>query len=245
MKDNFSTISDQYAKFRPDYPQAIYDFLYPLLKQKECAWDCATGTGQVARELAKDFITVEATDMSAEQLKHAYPADNIKYSVQKAEHTTFADDSFDLITVAQAVHWFDFHQFNDEVKRVGRSNSVIALIGYELNNITPEIDTIVRAFYTDVVGSYWDPERRHVQDRYQNIPFPYRELEIPEITNIKLWQLENLIGYLNTWSAVQHYEKKNGNNPVRQIEDDLRKAWGNVETRRVNFPIIFKVGRVK
>ncbi len=245
MKDNFSTISDQYAKFRPDYPQAIYDFLYPLLKQKEFAWDCATGTGQVARELAKDFNTVEATDMSAEQLKHAYSADNIKYSVQKAEHTTFADDSFDLITVAQAVHWFDFQQFNDEVKRVGRPNSVIALIGYELNNITPEIDAIVRAFYTDVVGPYWDAERRHVQDRYQNIPFPYRELETPEITNIKLWQLENLIGYLNTWSAVQHYEKKNGSNPVRQIEDDLRKAWGTVETRRVNFPIIFKVGRVK
>lgn len=245
MKDHFSTISDKYAQFRPDYPSAIYDFLYPLLKQKENAWDCGTGNGQVARELAKDFGTVEATDISTQQLEHAYPADNIKYSVQKAEYTNFADDSFDLITVAQAVHWFDFEKFNNEVKRVGRANGIIALFGYELNNITPEIDAIVRAFYDDVIGSYWHPERKHIQERYQNIPFPYKELETPEITNIKLWKLEHLIGYLNTWSAVQYYEKANGNNPVKQIENDLRKAWGAVEVRKVNFPIIFRVGRVK
>lgn len=245
MKDNFSTISDKYAKFRPDYPQTIYDFLYPLLKEKERAWDCATGNGQVARELAKDFTWVEATDMSAQQLKHAYQADNIHYSIQKAEHTQFADDSFDLITVAQAVHWFDIEKFNDEVKRVARPNSIIALIGYELNHITPEIDAIVQSFYTNIIGQYWDPERRHIQERYQSIPFPYRELETPEITNIKLWKIENLIGYLNTWSAVQHYEKAHGSNPVAQIENDLRTAWGPVEVRKVNFPIIFKAGRIK
>ncbi len=245
MKDHFSTISDIYAKFRPDYPQTIYDFLYPLLKQKQNAWDCATGNGQIAFELAKEFDFVEATDISSQQIEHAYPAENIKYSVQKAEQTEFKDDNFDLITVGQAVHWFDFEKFNNEVKRVGRPNGIIALVGYELNNITPEIDTIVRAFYNDVIGSYWDPERKHIQDRYQHVPFPYRELETPEITNIKLWKIEHLIGYLNTWSAVQLYEKKMGSNPVKQIEKDLRKAWGTVETRKVNFPIIFRAGRIK
>lgn len=245
MKDHFSTISEKYAKFRPDYPQTIYDFLYPLLSQKDSAWDCGTGNGQVALELAKDFQSVEATDLSPQQLKHAPPADNIRYSVQGAEHTTFADDSFDLITVAQAVHWFDFDKFNTEVKRVGRPNSIIALFGYELNTITPEIDAIVRYLYKDIVGAYWDPERKHIEDNYQNIPFPYRELESPEITNIKLWRIDHLIGYLNTWSATQQYKKAKGSNPVELIEADLRKVWGTAEVRKVCFPIIFRVGRIK
>jgi SAM-dependent methyltransferase len=245
MKDNFSVSPAQYAKYRPDYPQAIFDFLYPLLNEKGIAWDCGTGNGQLAQELSKDFEQVEATDISEQQLKYAFQADNIHYSAQPAEQTTFADDSFDLITVAQAVHWFDVDKFNAEVKRVGKPNSIIAIIGYGLNNITPEIDDIIREFYKNVIGEYWDGENRHIENKYQQIQFPYRELETPEINNIKLWKFEHLIGYLNTWSAVQHFIDKNNYNPVSQIEDDLRAAWGSVEVRRVIFPIIFRVGRVK
>ena len=241
MKDNFSVSPEQYAKYRPDYPQAMY----PLLNEKITAWDCGTGNGQVAQELSKDFQQVEATDISEQQLKFAFQADNIHYSTQPAEITNFADDSFNLITVAQAVHWFDFDKFNAEVKRVGKPNSIIALIGYELNNITPEIDGIIRQFYTDVIGEYWAVENKHIQNKYQQIPFPFKELETPEINNIKLWKFEHLIGYLNTWSAVQHFIDRNNYNPVSQIEDDLRNAWGSAEVRRVVFPIIFRVGRVK
>ncbi|MBL1409357.1 class I SAM-dependent methyltransferase [Sphingobacterium faecale] len=245
MKDNFSNISDKYAKFRPTYPQTIYDFIYPLLSQRDIAWDCGTGTGQVALELAKDFNKVYATDISAQQLEHAPHADNIIYTVQRAEQTVFPANSFDLITVAQAVHWFDFDKFNEEVKRVGRPNSIIALFGYELINITPEIDAIIKNLYTHIVGSYWDPERKHIEQQYQTIPFPYRELETPEITNIKLWNIDALLGYLQTWSAVQHYEKDKGSSPVKAIEHELRKVWGTLEVRKVSFPIIFRVGRIK
>lgn len=245
MGNKFSTISDKYAKFRPDYPAAIFNFLYPLLKRKDSAWDCGTGNGQVARELALDFVSVAATDVSPEQIKHAFHAENINYSIQSAEQTTFPNDSFDLITVGQAVHWFDFDRFYEEVKRVGNTNSIIALFGYELNHITPEIDQVVRSFYSDVLGNYWASERTYIQQRYQTIPFPFRELETPDVTNIKLWSLEDLIGYLNTWSAVRQYEKANGNNPVKLIENDLRNAWGTLEVRKVSFPIIFRAGRVK
>lgn len=245
MKDNFSTISDKYAKFRPNYPQAIFDFLYPLLREKQSAWDCGTGNGQIALELAKDFQRVEATDISQSQLDHAHIADNIRYSLQSAESTNFADDSFDLITVAQAVHWFDVDKFNEEVRRVTKPNGVIAIMGYELNNITPEIDQVVRRFYTDIIGKYWDPERQHLQLKYQTISFPFRELETPEIYNIKLWNFDTLIGYLKTWSAVQHFIETNGYDPVDEISGDLRAAWGTAEVRKVSFPIIFRVGRVK
>ena len=245
MKDNFSISSDQYAKYRPDYPQAIFDFIYPLIKEKYRAWDCGTGNGQVAIELAKEFANVDATDISKQQLQHAFIADNINYSVQSAENSSFENDCFDLITVAQAVHWFDLDKFNNEVKRVGKPNSIIALIGYELNHITPEIDKIVRYFYKDIIGPYWDVERRHLENRYQSIPFPFKELETPEIYNFKLWKFEHLIGYLNTWSAVKKFIEKNNFNPIDKIEEDLKVAWGNNEVRRVTFPIILRVGRVK
>lgn len=245
MKDNFSINSGNYAKYRPDYPPALFDFLYPLLKQKEKAWDCGTGSGQVARELALDFKDVEATDSSSQQIKHAYQANNINYSVQHAEHTNFRDESFDLITVGQAIHWFDFDSFNNEVKRLGKANSVIAIFGYELSQITPEIDHIIKVFYTDILGKYWTPERIYLQQRYQNIPFPFRELETPEINNIKLWRLDDLLGYLNTWSAVQQYNLENKTDSVSLIEKDLRQEWGNSEVRKVNFPIMFRAGRIK
>lgn len=245
MKDNFSTISDKYAKFRPNYPQAIFDFLYPLLKEKQKAWDCGTGNGQIAQELAKDFRQVEATDISQSQLGHAHAADNIRYSLQAAESTNFEDDSFDLITVAQAVHWFDVDKFNEEVKRVSKSNGVIAIMGYELNTITPEIDQVIRRFYSDVIGKYWDSERKYLELKYQTIPFPFRELETPEIYNIKLWSFDNLIGYLKTWSAVRHFINANGYDPVNEISNDLKNVWGSAEVRKVSFPILFRVGRVK
>ena len=245
MKDNFSVSPEQYARYRPDYPQAIFDFIYPLLNEKIAAWDCGTGNGQVAQELSKDFTFVEATDISQKQLNHAFQAENIRYSTQPAEKTNFADNTFDLITVAQAVHWFDVDKFNMEVKRLGKPNSIIALIGYELNNISPEIDRIIRHFYSNIIGEYWDNERSHIQNRYQQISFPFRELETPEINNIKLWKFEHLMGYLNTWSAVHHFIDKNNYNPITEIEDELRLAWGGTEVRRVIFPIIFRVGRIK
>jgi SAM-dependent methyltransferase len=245
MKDNFSTASGGYAKFRPNYPQAIFDFLYPLLKERQMAWDCGTGNGQIAQELAKDFQQIEATDISQSQLDHAYTADNIRYSLQAAEATDFGDDIFDLITVGQAVHWFDFDKFNNEVNRVATPNAIIAILGYELNNITPAIDQIVRRFYTEVIGEYWDPERQHLETRYQRVPFPFKELETPEIYNIKLWSFDTLIGYLKTWSAVQHFIQANGYDPVDEISSELKYAWGSSEVRKVSFPIIFRVGRVK
>jgi len=150
MKDNYSNYSDNYAKFRPTYPQTIFDFLYTLLNEKNKAWDCGTGSGQIAQELSKDFKTIEATDISAAQIENAYHANNIHYSIQPAEKTTFDANSFDLITVAQAAHLFDINTFNEEVKRVGKPNSIIALIGYEFTNITPEIDSIILRFHEEL-----------------------------------------------------------------------------------------------
>ena len=118
MKDNFSRQSDIYAKYRPAYPQQLYDFIFQHVAGKQAAWDCATGNGQAAKELAKVFDKVYATDISQKQIENAVQQPNIFYSVQPAEQTNFPNNSFDLITVAQALHWFRFDDFYAEVKRV-------------------------------------------------------------------------------------------------------------------------------
>jgi len=184
MKDNFSKESDKYVRYRPTYPAELYQYINTITPGKASAWDCGTGNGQVALELAKSFDQVQATDISQAQLDHAPYADNIKYSVQSAEDTHFSDASFDLVTVAQAIHWFDFDLFYKEVSRTAKKGAVICVIGYARLEITPEIDEVITRFYTDIIGPYWDPERRYVDDGYQTIPFPYEEIETPTYARI-------------------------------------------------------------
>ena len=160
MKDNFSSRSAAYAKFRPVYPQQLYNFLLPLVRIKNIAWDCGTGNGQVAQELAKHFEHVYATDLSEKQIANAIAASNIHYNVGAAEKTEFPDQSFDLITVAQAIHWFDFEKFYAEVKRVIKPEGIIAVTGYGLLAIDDAIDKVVQYFYTNVTGAYWDEEKK-------------------------------------------------------------------------------------
>ncbi|MEX2593981.1 MAG: class I SAM-dependent methyltransferase [Anditalea sp.] len=194
MKDNFSTQSDKYAKFRPAYPRELYDFLLSLVPGTQKAWDCGTGNGQVAQELANFFHQVFATDISQEQIKNAPPNGKIVYSVQKAENTSFPDNTFDLITVAQAIHWFDFNEFYKEVNRTIKHNGIIAVTGYGLMQTYREADLIIDDFYHNIIGPYWDKERRYIDDHYRYIPFPFYELESIQLENKFEWTLEHLIG---------------------------------------------------
>ncbi|MEJ5993587.1 class I SAM-dependent methyltransferase [Pedobacter sp. Du54] len=244
MKDNFSAQSSKYAKFRPTYPKALYDFLLHQVDQKQRAWDCATGNGQVAVELAKHFETVYATDISAKQLGEAPQLPNIHYKVEAAEHTDFGDHQFDLITVAQAIHWFNFEDFFLEVKRLLKPNGVFATFGYGLMKISPEIDTLVYHLYETILGSYWDTERKHIENGYLNIPFPFEEIESPRFEIITDWNFDQLIGYLETWSSLQHYIKAKDKNPIEFVFEGLKKAWGEQQIRSIHFPLILKVFKI-
>ncbi|CAA9229363.1 MAG: SAM-dependent methyltransferase [uncultured Cytophagales bacterium] len=243
-KDNFSRQAGDYARFRPRYPDALYDFLLSLTPSRGAAWDAGTGNGQVAGQLANAFGHVYATDISAKQLEKAPPRENVTYRVCRAESTGFPDHTFDLVTVAQALHWFDFGAFYAEVGRVARPGGVLAVWGYNLLHVEPAVDALVRTFYRDVVGPYWDAERRHVEAAYATIPFPFPELPAPPLRMVTGWEREHLLGYLNTWSAVQGYKQANGTDPVEALRPRLEAIWPAGETREVQFPLFVRAGRV-
>lgn len=241
MKDLFSSHSQDYSRFRPGYPTELYNFLRKLCRERNRAWDCGTGNGQVAGELAAFFEQVYATDISINQLSQAVQKKNIHYTKQAAEKTAFPPDYFDLVTVGQAVHWFNFEEFNAEVKRVLKKDAVIAIFGYALFRSNAGTDEIIRHFYNDIIGPFWAPERRFLEEKYRTVPFPFQEIEAPEMEMKQNWSFERLIGYLNTWSAVKAYEKEHGENPVELVRVQLRESFG--EVGKVIFPVMLRVGR--
>lgn len=245
-KDNFSSQAKTYAQYRPTYPPELYESFLPYVKNKSLAWDCACGNGQVAQVLVDSFDQVIATDASQAQIEQAPIHPNISYRMTPAEHSGLEDHSVDLITVAQAMHWFQFEDFYKETKRVASKEAVIAIWGYGLLKINPEIDAIIQKLYANILGNYWDIERKHIDEAYQSIPFPFDEILLPKFQIIREWDLEMLLGYFNSWSSTQHYLRKNKQNPIEFIQDELLKKWNNPHhSLTITWDLFLKVAFIK
>ena len=241
-KDYFSGHSKLYATFRPTYPEDLYTFIFKHVKNFDSAWDCATGNGQVAHVLARNFKTVHATDISQQQLDHAVQAKNIHYSVQGAEQTTFSANQFDLITVGQAMHWFDIDKFYIEVKRVAKKDALLAVWGYAICSVNREVDKHFYHFYNNVIGPYWDSARKMVDEEYKNVPFPFEQIQTTKFSIKVEWTIEDFAGYLTTWSATQKFIKEKNYNPVPEVIKLMEPSWNKKEV--VLFPVFIKLGRV-
>ena len=244
-KDLFSKQSDLYARYRPTYPKELYDHILSFVKEKNIAWDCATGNGQAAVVLAENFKKVIATDISASQIEKATLKENIEYLVCPAESTPFEENTFDLVTVAQAYHWIKWDEFRKEVIRVCKPGAVIAIWTYNRNKIGDKnIDDAVYSFYENVTKTYWDYERKYVEELYETVEFDYELLPVKQFETTLNWQREDMIGYISSWSAIQKYIKANGHSPISIIEEELNKLWPEGEKKKVSFPIYLKLGRV-
>ena len=243
MKDNFSVQAKAYAQFRPYYPQDMISYIISFVSNKEYALDVATGNGQVAAAIAPYFDKVYGTDISPKQLQNATPGPNLIYKECTAENTDFQNEQFDLITVAQAIHWFKFDEFYAEVRRILRPEGLFAVMGYGLFSTNPETDKILNNFYSNIVGPYWDAERKYLDHNYTTIPFPFKEVEAKNFTNNFTWTFEQLTGYLETWSATQHYIKQNGSNPIDIIHDELKQSW-EANNKEVTFPLLLRLGKL-
>ena len=244
-KDLFSKQSDLYARYRPTYPNELYEYIFSFVKEKNIAWDCATGNGQAAVVLADHFKKVIATDISVAQIDKAIKKENIEYNVCAAESTPFEENTFDLVTVAQAYHWIKWNEFKKEVTRVCKPNAIIAVWMYYNHNTGDErITRVVHDFYENVTKPYWDYERKYVEEKYSMVEFDYALLPVKTFESVLEWKREDLIGYISSWSAIQKFIKDNGHSPVPIIEDEIKKLWPEGEVKKITFPIYLKLGRV-
>ena len=231
-----------YAKFRPRYPKELFRWLASIAPSNELAWDCATGTGQAAVELAEIFDRVIATDASEKQIANAELNPRVEYRVATAEVSGLEEKVIDLVTVAQALHWFDLDRFYAEVRRVLKPEGLIAVWAYKLATVAPVIDDIVNRYYSDIVGPYW-PSERVLVEKFEELPFLFERIEAPHFEMVAKWRVEQLLGYLRTWSATQRFMAAESRDPLEEVEEELRSAWGEKE-RRVVWPLTVKVGRV-
>src|SRR5262245_9440725 len=244
--DHFSSVANRYANFRPHYPASLFDYLSTLVPQCSVVWDCACGNGQATLDLATRFDKVVATDASREQIASARPHPKIEYRVAPAEQSGLPDRSVSLVTVAQALHWFDFDRFYAEVNRVLTKDGVIAVWAYGVNIVEGGAgNQLVQGFYAKTVGPYWPPERRLVEEGYRTILFPFVEITPPAFRMEAHWTLDQLLGYFSTWSATNRYIKATGRNPIPPLAANLKQVWGDANSvRPVVWPLTLRVGRV-
>ena len=244
-KDLFSKQSDLYARYRPTYPKELYEYILSFVKEKNTAWDCATGNGQAAVVLADHFKKVIATDISDAQIDKAIKKDNIEYSVCPAESTPFGENTFDLVTVAQAYHWINWKDFKKEVTRVCKPGAIIAIWVYFRNMPgDKKVDDAIFSFYENVTRPYWDEARKYVEEKYATVEFDYDLLPVKDFETTLNWQREDMLGYISSWSAIQKFIKVNGQSPMPIIEEEINKLWPEGEVKKVSFPIYLKLGKI-
>jgi SAM-dependent methyltransferase len=254
--DHFSGHADAYSRHRPTYPAELYAWLAGLVEWHDVAWDCGTGSGQAAVGLADRFEHVVATDASPQQIRRARRHPGVSYVVAAAETPPLAHHAVALVTVAQAVHWFDLEAFYAEVRRVGRPGGILAVWTYSVFTVDPDVDDVVGWYYRDIVGPYWPRERWHVEDRYRNLPFPFDNLETdpsgtrgldaaPAFSMRPSWRREDVVAQLGTWSSTNRYRDVNGADPLDILRPRLAEVWpDDDEHRLVDWPLYVKVGRL-
>jgi SAM-dependent methyltransferase len=246
FQDHFSRQARNYARYRPQYPDGLFAWLASEAPCRRLAWDCGTGNGQAALRLAAHFDRVVATDASADQLQHAVAHDRIEYRVARAEDSGLEPGGVSVVTVAAAVHWFDLTRFYQEVRRGAAPDGLLAVWTYHQPFIAPAIDRALMRYHDEVVGDYWPEGFHFVIDHYRRLPFPFAEIPSPPFEAEAHWDLDQLRGFLGSWSATQRYREERGEDPVMHVWPEFEQAWDRpAQPRRIRFPLYLRVGRVR
>jgi SAM-dependent methyltransferase len=242
--NHFLTDADRYAAHRPTYPPAFAAALAELCPRRRLALDVGCGTGQMSGLLAESFDAVLATDSSPDQLAHATPHPRVTYRRAAAEEIVAAAGSVDLIVAAQAAHWFDLPAFYTAARAMAAPGAVIALVTYGVMRIADPVDERFQRFYGSEMGPYWPAERRHVETGYRDFAFPFPEVAFPPSAIERDWTLDQLLGYVDTWSAARQAKAAGAGSLIDGFRADMRALWGDPErTCRISWPLSGRVGR--
>jgi SAM-dependent methyltransferase len=246
FKDYFSNQSAEYAKFRPGYPDELFDYLSLITDGHEKAWDCAAGNGQAALGLANHFDEVIATDASERQIQNAIDHPKIKYMVAPAENSGIESHTIDLITVATAIHWFNLSKFYEEARRTSKPGGTLAIWNYARSNVNEAVDSITDHYIDDIVGSYAAPDFWRGVNSETDIDFPFDRIKTPDFNIRQKWSFKDYVNYIMTWSPTQNYIKKNNSNPLELIFDDFKNAWGDEnEKKKITWKLTLKAAKME
>jgi ubiquinone/menaquinone biosynthesis C-methylase UbiE len=238
-QSHFAHVANQYASFRPTYAPELLQALvtltgYHTYPAPIVALDIAAGSGQATMPLVEYAQTVIASDLALSQIASMPPHPRIQRYVARAEASGLPDHSVDVITVAQSMHWFDIDAFHREVTRILKPNGIIAVWTYALLSGTPELTDIIQRLYRHT-AAWWPADRAHVDNHYANLAFPYQRIEFTPPPMVMHYTLEQLLGYLRTWSGVQRYHKDQGHDPVALFVDAFTAAWPTSPTTPASF----------
>lgn len=245
FKDHFSTMATGYAAHRPVYPRAVAEALAARSPGHGLAWDAGCGSGQLSVVLGEVFDRVLATDASSAQIAEATPHPQVRYAVAPAEASGLSDGSVDCAVAAQAAHWFDLEAYYREVRRVARPGGLVALVTYAVMQVDPEVERVIGQLYWETLDGHWPPERRLVEEGYRSLPFPFEPVAAPALALEHRWNVEQLLGYVGTWSAVRSLRKAGQGGELERFGEALRAAWGEPSMERlIRWPLSLRLGRV-
>lgn len=234
--DHFSAVAAQYAEARPEYPQALFDWIAAIAAGREQAWEAGCGSGQATRDLARLFAQVFATEPSAAQIAQAPAIANVRYAVESAEQCGLPDGSADAVCVAQALHWFERPRFFAECARVLRPGGVLVAWGYQDIDVPTEIAAAVAAFQVEI-AAFWPDERRWVDAAYAGFQWPFDAVPAPMLEITAEWSLSRMLRYFSSYSATKRYHEHSGVDPVALHRAAIAEAWGDTPTRRLRWPL--------
>nr|XP_054763293.1 putative methyltransferase DDB_G0268948 [Lytechinus pictus] len=227
---------DHYVKFRPTYPDELFHKITSFLSEKvppphQLLVDVGCGSGQGTYGLSSQFEHVIGFDVSPAQVEAATKANtapNVEFKVSPAEVLPLEDQSVDLITCSQAVHWFDFHAFCEECRRVLKRSGCLAITNYgnprldhKNEDVRNKLDNYFDELYNKELGSYWSPRRRLVENNLPGFEIPFPDFVRDDSLELRLqWSVSHLIGYIQSWSAYTKYLE---NNPSGKILEEYHK----------------------
>lgn len=235
--DHFSAVAAEYSSARPEYPEALFDWIAAIAPSTEHVWEAGCGSGQASRSLARRFACVSATDPSGAQVAQAQGPANLVFSVEPAEKCSLPDASIDAVCVAQALHWFDRDRFFAQCMRVLKPDGVLVAWGYQDIEV-PEPLVVANAALQDRVRDYWPPQRADIDAAYASYRWPFEPIDTPHFELRAEWPLARLLGYFSSYSASKRCHEATGQDPVALHAAALAAAWGDPDVPRpVRWPL--------